>query len=76
MHACIHPIERPHPTRALVSSLSTVAPALWQGAEIVLRCFAIPLAAIVILAERESTLLLQLCAFLDSWLLKGFYIIL
>lgn len=47
-----------------------------KGAEAVVHCFGVPLAGAVILAERESIALLRLCAFLDSWLMKGFYIIL
>lgn len=45
-----------------------------KGAETALHCFGIPITGTVILAEREIGKILKLCAFLDSWLLKGFYI--
>eukprot|EP00904_Undaria_pinnatifida_P004334 jgi/Undpi1/13901/HiC_scaffold_9.g03552.m1 len=44
------------------------------GAETTLHCFGVPMAVAIILAEREVAVLLRLCAFLESWLLKGFYI--
>lgn len=45
-----------------------------KGAEMTLHCFGVPMAVAIILAEREVAVLLRLCAFLESWLLKGFYI--
>lgn len=45
-----------------------------KGAETTLHCFGVPMAVAIILAEREVAVLLRLCAFLESWLLKGFYI--
>ena len=45
-----------------------------QGAEAVLHLYVIPMAGVVILGEMEVGAVLRLCAFLDSWVLKGFYI--
>lgn len=45
-----------------------------QGAEATLHCFGILMALSIILAEREVVLLLRYCAFLESWVLKGFFI--
>lgn len=53
-------------------SFSSIARA--KGAEMTLHCFGVPMAVAIILAEREVAMLLRLCAFLESWLLKGFYI--
>ncbi|CAN0272189.1 unnamed protein product, partial [Ectocarpus sp. 13 AM-2016] len=45
-----------------------------EGAEVTLHCFGILMALSIILAEREVVLLLRYCAFLESWVLKGFFI--
>ncbi|CAM9624985.1 unnamed protein product [Hapterophycus canaliculatus] len=45
-----------------------------EGAEATLHCFGILMAIAIVLAEREMTMLLRYCAFLESWMLKGFYI--
>ncbi|CAN0487269.1 unnamed protein product [Ectocarpus sp. 12 AP-2014] len=45
-----------------------------EGAEATLHCFGILMALSIILAEREVVLLLRYCAFLESWVLKGFFI--
>lgn len=45
-----------------------------KAAEGTLHCFGVVMALVIILAERESPILVKYCAFLESWLLKGLYI--
>eukprot|EP00903_Cladosiphon_okamuranus_P009181 g8769.t1 len=45
-----------------------------SSAEATLHCFGVVMALVIILAERETSILLKHCAFLESWMLKGLFI--
>eukprot|EP00752_Nemacystus_decipiens_P003014 g2795.t2 len=45
-----------------------------SSAEATLHCFGLVMASVIILAERETAVLLKYCAFLESWILKGLFI--
>ncbi|CAM9817046.1 unnamed protein product [Pylaiella littoralis] len=61
-------------TFAVILDLTLLLSVVLEGAEATLHCFGILMALGIILAEREVAILLRYCAFLESWLLKGFYI--